>query len=131
MIDRREILEAASSFSLLPSIVEKDYVLGWVLAGIWVDGFLSGQEIRESLQVRDWQRAQEIIREWEIENRQTQSQQTRVTIVDAHKKFMSDAEARKLNQSTLYKYRLLFRHLDSPRVGAAGSGAVSLVPAPK
>ena len=60
MIDRREILEAASSFSLLPSIVEKDYVLGWVLAGIWVDGFLSGQEIRESLQVRDWQRAQEI-----------------------------------------------------------------------
>ena len=34
MIDRREILEAASSFSLLPSIVEKDYVLGWILAGI-------------------------------------------------------------------------------------------------
>jgi predicted nucleotidyltransferase component of viral defense system len=34
MIDRREILEAASSFSLLPSVVEKDYVLGWILAGI-------------------------------------------------------------------------------------------------
>jgi predicted nucleotidyltransferase component of viral defense system len=34
MIDRREILEAASAFSLLPSIVEKDYVLGWMLAGI-------------------------------------------------------------------------------------------------
>lgn len=34
MIDRREILEAASSFSLLPNIIEKDYVLGWVLAGI-------------------------------------------------------------------------------------------------
>ncbi|HEY7402150.1 MAG TPA: nucleotidyl transferase AbiEii/AbiGii toxin family protein [Candidatus Angelobacter sp.] len=34
MIDRREILEAASSFSLLPHIVEKDYVLGWMLAGI-------------------------------------------------------------------------------------------------
>jgi len=31
VIDRREILEAASSFSLLPSIVEKDYVLGWML----------------------------------------------------------------------------------------------------
>jgi hypothetical protein len=28
MIDRREILEAASAFSLLPNIVEKDYVLG-------------------------------------------------------------------------------------------------------
>lgn len=35
MIDRREILEATSSFSLgLPSVVEKDYVLGWILAGI-------------------------------------------------------------------------------------------------
>jgi hypothetical protein len=34
MIDRREILEAASAFSLLPNIVEKDYVLGWMLAGI-------------------------------------------------------------------------------------------------
>ncbi len=36
---------------------------------IWVDGFLSGREIRESLKVRDWQRAQEIVREWEIEGR--------------------------------------------------------------
>jgi len=35
MIDRREILEAASSFSLLPGVVEKDYVLGWILAGIY------------------------------------------------------------------------------------------------
>jgi predicted nucleotidyltransferase component of viral defense system len=34
MIDKREILEAASAFSLLPNIVEKDYVLGWILSGI-------------------------------------------------------------------------------------------------
>jgi predicted nucleotidyltransferase component of viral defense system len=35
MIDKREILEATSSYSLgLPSVVEKDYVLGWILAGI-------------------------------------------------------------------------------------------------
>ncbi len=34
MIDRREILEAASALGLLPGVVEKDYVLGWVLAGI-------------------------------------------------------------------------------------------------
>ena len=34
MIDKREILEAASTFRLLPSVVEKDYVLGWLLAGI-------------------------------------------------------------------------------------------------
>lgn len=34
MIDKREIIEVASSFSLLPNVVEKDYVLGWILAGI-------------------------------------------------------------------------------------------------
>jgi predicted nucleotidyltransferase component of viral defense system len=34
MIDKREILETASSFLLLPNVVEKDYVLGWILAGI-------------------------------------------------------------------------------------------------
>jgi hypothetical protein len=34
MIDKREVLEAASTHGLLPSVVEKDYVLGWLLAGI-------------------------------------------------------------------------------------------------
>jgi integrase/recombinase XerD len=79
---------------------------------IWVDGFLSGKELRESLKLRDWQKALERVREWEIEDRRTQKQQTRLPIATAHQKFMADAEARKLNQATLYKYRLLFRHLD-------------------
>lgn len=34
MIDKREILESASSLGLQPSVVEKDYVLGWLLTGI-------------------------------------------------------------------------------------------------
>jgi len=34
MIDKREILETASALGLLPNVVEKDYVLGWILAGI-------------------------------------------------------------------------------------------------
>jgi len=34
MIDKRDIIEVASSFRLLPNVVEKDYVLGWILAGI-------------------------------------------------------------------------------------------------
>ena len=29
---------------------------------IWVDGFLGGKELRESLKLRDWQRAQETVR---------------------------------------------------------------------
>ena len=35
MIDRREIIDIAGTKSLLPQVVEKDYVLGWVLAGIY------------------------------------------------------------------------------------------------
>lgn len=34
MIDRREILDMATRMSLQPHVVEKDYVLGWMLAGI-------------------------------------------------------------------------------------------------
>jgi predicted nucleotidyltransferase component of viral defense system len=34
MIDKREILQAASVFGLLPGVIEKDYVLGWLLAGL-------------------------------------------------------------------------------------------------
>ncbi|MCO5118398.1 MAG: nucleotidyl transferase AbiEii/AbiGii toxin family protein [Burkholderiaceae bacterium] len=34
MIGKREILEVASAFGLQPGVVEKDYVLGWLLAGI-------------------------------------------------------------------------------------------------
>jgi integrase/recombinase XerD len=53
-----------------------------------------------------------MIREWEAEDRRTRQQEQQITIEDAHKKFIADAEARKLNDSTLYKYRLLFRQLD-------------------
>src|SRR5205807_602195 len=78
---------------------------------IWVDGILGGAEIRESLKVRDWQRAQEIIREWEIENRRT-SQLTRKSTQEAWKEFLADIEARKLNDSTARKYKLLNRQME-------------------
>ncbi len=34
MIDRRELMEFAENLGLQPQVVEKDYVLGWLLAGI-------------------------------------------------------------------------------------------------
>ena len=34
MIDRSEILAVAGDLSLTPDVIEKDYVLGWLLAGI-------------------------------------------------------------------------------------------------
>lgn len=41
MIDRREILDIAAKLELRPQIVEKDVVLGWVLAGINGHGALA------------------------------------------------------------------------------------------
>ena len=35
MIDKREILDLAAQTSLNPHVIEKDYVLGWMLAGIY------------------------------------------------------------------------------------------------
>src|SRR5713226_7181874 len=34
MIERRELMELAQNLGLQPQVVEKDYVLGWLLAGI-------------------------------------------------------------------------------------------------
>lgn len=34
MIDKREVVEFSREFGLAPNVVEKDYVLGWLLAGI-------------------------------------------------------------------------------------------------
>lgn len=34
MIDRQEVMELAREFGLAPHVIEKDYVLGWMLAGI-------------------------------------------------------------------------------------------------
>jgi len=35
MIDRREIIDMASKLGLTPHVIEKDYVLGWMLSGIY------------------------------------------------------------------------------------------------
>lgn len=41
MIDRAELLRLADELGLEPRVVEKDYVLGWVLAGIFRDPLLA------------------------------------------------------------------------------------------
>lgn len=45
MIDREEIREMAREFQLDPNIVEKDYTLGWLLAGLAAHPSLSDQWI--------------------------------------------------------------------------------------
>ena len=34
MIQKQELLDLAKDFGLQPNVVEKDYLLGWLLAGI-------------------------------------------------------------------------------------------------
>jgi hypothetical protein len=45
LIDRREILDISSQTALNPHVIEKDYVLGWMLAGIYAHEELSGSWI--------------------------------------------------------------------------------------
>ena len=82
------------------------------LCPIWVDGLLNGVEIRKSLRLRDWQRAQELVRQWEAEGQRVE-QPKPLTVKEACDKFLVDAEARNLREPTLYKYRLLFRQLQN------------------
>jgi integrase/recombinase XerD len=72
---------------------------------------LADVEIRKSLNVRDWQKAQNIVRSWESAEAEINGKQLPVIVPEACDKFINDTEARGLRESTLYKYRLLFRQL--------------------
>lgn len=76
---------------------------------IWVDGFIAGKEIRKSLDVVDWQKAQAKVREWESRETEPTSAPEPITIQLAGERFLVDAATQKLRESTIRKYRLLFR----------------------
>jgi integrase/recombinase XerD len=78
---------------------------------IWVDGFISGMEVRKSLKTANWQKAQDFLREWEAKESEPKTPQETMSIQAAGEKFLTDAATRKLNESTIYKYRLLFKQI--------------------
>jgi len=67
---------------------------------IWADGSLNGVEIREALDLRDWEKAQQRIHEWEAAGRPTVETEE-VTIEQACQAFENDAKARGLREPTL------------------------------
>lgn len=69
---------------------------------IAVEGMLHGRMIRKSLDLRSWEAAQKLVRDWEAK-----PQGGGLTINDACERFISDAEARKLSEATLKKIRHL------------------------
>src|SRR5712672_3778380 len=62
---------------------------------------------------RNWIKAKEIIRDWEITGRILEEEQPQqsTTVADARNAFLADAKARNLRPATLYKYDLLLRQL--------------------
>lgn len=80
---------------------------------IHVEGLLAGEEIRRSIGLRDWNKALELVREWESRGRASAAADPEsVTIAQAWEQFLADAAARKLSESTVYKYELLKRQLE-------------------
>jgi integrase/recombinase XerD len=76
---------------------------------IWYDWSLDGHRIIKPIGTRDWQRAQQLAREMEATG---QSLGKKVLMVEtACDNFLEDAKARGLRESSLYKYRLLFKRL--------------------
>src|SRR5215472_16467191 len=62
---------------------------------IWVDGFLNGVEMRRSMEMRDWEKAQQQIREWEAEGAITATVQP-ITIEQAWDEHFCDEELGKV-----------------------------------
>lgn len=77
---------------------------------IWTDGTLEGKRYHKSLKTKNWERAQKLVREMEAEGK---SPEKRATITESTDSFIRDAEARGLRESSLYKYRLLFKQLQA------------------
>jgi integrase/recombinase XerD len=77
---------------------------------VWADGFLGREETRKSLGTRNWEKGQEVIREWEAQGSQGREPEP-ITINQAWDEFLSDAQARNLEDRTLYKYCLLSRQM--------------------
>jgi integrase/recombinase XerD len=84
---------------------------------LWADGLLGPNDIRLSLDTRDWERAQEIVRKWEAEGRgplpRPIEREEPMTISRACKQIVDDAKARSLRPDTIAKYKLLSRELEA------------------
>lgn len=82
---------------------------------IHVEGSVSGQKIRKSLDLTNWEAAQNRVREWEVtgEIKLKRSDRAEITTVEkAVNLFMQDSKARHLAESTLKNFRVLLeKHL--------------------
>lgn len=78
---------------------------------IWVAGMVGDSRLKRSLGARDWQKAQDLVREMEATGTVVEPANGPVTLDSAWEAFLSDAVKRGLREATLYKYRLLKKRM--------------------
>src|SRR5215831_4496005 len=79
---------------------------------IWVDGFIGREEIRQSLRTRNWEEAQQKVREWEADrSKPAEPNDNRMTVGAAFDQYLADAESRQLGPSAIYKRKLLRKQM--------------------
>jgi integrase/recombinase XerD len=88
---------------------------------IWVQGTLYGKWLKKSLDLRNWEAAQKLVRDWEAGSRKHED----ATVTLACDAFVKDCEARKLSDASLDKYRLLTTELKGG-FGRRSVGSLSL-----
>jgi integrase/recombinase XerD len=81
---------------------------------VWVDGYLAGKRVNKTLGLRDWTRANEIIRDWEIAGSIQPQERAGTPIGEACDAFMADAEAQRLSDASMKKYRVLLINQHGP-----------------
>jgi integrase/recombinase XerD len=72
---------------------------------IWVQGTLNGTWLKKSLDLRSWEAAQKLVRDWEA------SGNASVSVEQAFQRFIADCQARNLGAETVAKYQLLEREM--------------------
>jgi site-specific recombinase XerD len=84
---------------------------------LWVDGLLGERNVRKSLKTRNWVRAKAVVGEWNDAGK-LPAQATermpdeRISIERAKEEFLATTRAQKLKDSTIDRYRILFRQLE-------------------
>lgn len=76
---------------------------------------MAGERINKSLGIREWTRANAIVRDWEIAGSVQQESPAAASVSAACAAFMADAAARALSDASLKKYRVLLINRRSPR----------------
>ena len=84
-----------------------DVRFGWTVSS-------GGARINKSLGLRDWTRANVIVRDWEIAGSVQQESPAAAPVGVACAAFMADAAARGLSEASLKKYRVLLINRPSP-----------------